>query len=507
MKTQIIKLEPHDDIISTRDKLNAAQANRVILIWPTKSGGIQNIRLDLTLLYRYSGQLGVQLGIVTTQDQVRQIANLIGIPVFRNLRVAQTDRWRPGRRRGYKKEKTSREKNPIIFHKPETLANLAWLQKKATKLVLFILSLAAVVSVIVVITPRAEIYFVPNRKELKLNLSAKAKPDLEAPSLAGEFPLRTGSIIVEGRQSIPASGEINIPEKPSVGKVEFTNLTEANLSVPAGTIVTTLETSAVRFITLDPITIPGGVGKKRSTNVQAQVPGSNGNLPAHTIKAIEGPLGLSLSVTNQTPTHQGSDLISIAPSDKDRSNLFTLLANSLKLSAAEELRGQFQQNGSIVDFPIIETLQLQQVIEETYSPEKGQPSEQTFLLLRLEFIYNFISSNDLQAFAETILDVNTPIGFVPVPGTQKIEHESLSNQITDGMVSWEMTLTQIIQEKVALDEVSLAVRGLSIRSAKKMLQSKLNLSESPGIKVSPYWWPFTPVLPYQIKVSFQSIDN
>jgi hypothetical protein len=36
MKTQIIQLESHDDIISIRDKMGWSQTSRILLVWPEK---------------------------------------------------------------------------------------------------------------------------------------------------------------------------------------------------------------------------------------------------------------------------------------------------------------------------------------------------------------------------------------------------------------------------------------------------------------------------------------
>ena len=507
MKTQIIQLEPHDDIISTRDKLSTAQANRIILVWPPKRGGMLNLRLDLTLLNRYSNQLGVQLGLVTTHDQVRYFADEIGIPVFRNLRSAQTNRWRTNRRRNFNKDLAPEAKDRLPIQKPEFMDRLDWLQKPIIRLIIFSISMASVAAVIAVVIPKAEIYVLPNQNELALNLSVSANSDQKEPSLAGEFPLRSGTIIVEGRQSILASGSIKIPEKPAVGKVEFTNLTEENIVVPAGTIVTTLGSPAIRFMTIDPVNIPKGVGTKRSTTIIAQIPGSLGNTASNTIQAIEGVLGLQLSVTNPSATSQGSDRTAAAPSEMDRNSIHTSLLSSLKMSAAKELEDQLTQDDSIVDLPLIETLEMLRVIEETYTPEEGQPADQISLLLRLEFLYNYVSAKDLQSFAGTILNANTPSGFVPVPGTQKIHHLPQSNHDKNGILTWDMELRQLIQEEIAPEEISMVVRGKSIQNAKSLIQTQLNLVETPMILISPTWWPFIPVLPYQISVSFQSTEK
>ena len=96
MKTQIIQLEAYDDTVSVRDKMGWGQTSRILLVWPAQGRPLDR-RLDLVLLLRHSLALGAQLGLVTQDSQVRLTALELSIPVFKNLRQAQTGRWRVGR--------------------------------------------------------------------------------------------------------------------------------------------------------------------------------------------------------------------------------------------------------------------------------------------------------------------------------------------------------------------------------------------------------------------------
>ena len=73
MKTQILRLEPHDDFISARDKMGWSQTERILLVWP-EGGHILVRRLDLTLLQRKSTSLGAQLALVCDDANVRYYA-------------------------------------------------------------------------------------------------------------------------------------------------------------------------------------------------------------------------------------------------------------------------------------------------------------------------------------------------------------------------------------------------------------------------------------------------
>ena len=79
MKTQIIHLEPHDDIISTRDKMGWGKTRRILLVWPTR-GQILTRKLDLQLLLRQAQTAGEQLALVTYDPDVLFNASRAGDP-------------------------------------------------------------------------------------------------------------------------------------------------------------------------------------------------------------------------------------------------------------------------------------------------------------------------------------------------------------------------------------------------------------------------------------------
>ncbi|MBP6210838.1 MAG: hypothetical protein KA473_15505, partial [Anaerolineales bacterium] len=92
MKTQIITLASHDDLISVRDKLSWAKTPRILLVWP-KYEKVNLRLLDLKVLQRHADSLGAQLGLVTRRAKVRRDAESLGIPVFKSTTAAQRDLW------------------------------------------------------------------------------------------------------------------------------------------------------------------------------------------------------------------------------------------------------------------------------------------------------------------------------------------------------------------------------------------------------------------------------
>src|SRR5512141_1081475 len=98
MKTQIITLESHDDLISVRDRMSWAKTPRILLVWP-KYEKVSLRQVDLKVLQRHAASLGAQLGLVSRIRRVRLDAGALNIPVFKSTGEAQRVAWPKPRRR------------------------------------------------------------------------------------------------------------------------------------------------------------------------------------------------------------------------------------------------------------------------------------------------------------------------------------------------------------------------------------------------------------------------
>lgn len=505
MKTQIIQLEAHDDVISTRDKMGAGQASRILLVWPTRTH-FQIRRLDLVLLQRHSNSLGAQLGLVTTDEETIFYARELGLPTFNSLKQAQGDRWRQTRRRRLRLKKPLKRAIPVLQQQARSPQMVTFFDQPEVRLTLFSLSIVALLALLAFVLPGARIIINPHREQQSVTLTVKSNPAIKDPLLAGELPIHTATVIVEGRDSLPASGKIRVPEKSATGKVVFTNLTQEPVAIPVGTIVTTLDVPVIRFTTSSASIIKAGIGQSTTIPVKAVVPGATGNLPASHLQAIEGPIGLSLTVDNPEPTRQGTDRPAISPTQADRDKLYQLLSGNLENTARQELANRLSANNEITDFSLLPTLLLSRVLEETYTPSADQPADQVELLLRLEFAYQFVSATDLQKLATPILEAAIPDGYRSLPGTLRIEHGQVSLDKA-GIATWQLHLRQDLEKIINLSQAADIAHGLTVDRARRQLSAALELDESPQIKVMPFWWPYLPYLTFRIGVILASSEN
>ncbi|MBN2550098.1 MAG: baseplate J/gp47 family protein [Anaerolineales bacterium] len=506
MKTYILQLDSHDDLISTRDKMGWCKGGRILLVWP-ESDHILHRRLDLLLLKRHGLSLGAQLALVSRHPDVRYHAPRLGIPVFKNLAQAQSAHWRvPHRFRRYQDEpgaastnigppaQSSLHKPGDIPPRPETRpANLHVL----VRLAFFTLGVAALLSIAAILVPSASLTIAPKVEQQDITLQVQAGPQITAVDVvSGLVPAHLITATVEGRGAIPVSGVIEISDHPSTGQVLFTNLTDQPILIPEGTIVRSIAQDAPRFMTTQASTIPPGAGESLLLPVRCLLPGSQGNVPAESLIAIEGLLGTQLSATNPQPTRYGSDRLEPAPSAADNRQLAAQLRQSLEKTALQEMQSLLAEQ----DILLTSSLELSRVIEESFQPSTAQPAGQLSLNMRIEYQAAVIYARDLQLLAQSVLDMNTPPGFTPLADTVRIDHHTAPAVDEDAIASWQMTAHRQISAQVSIPRVIQLCLGMPPDQASQRLSNALPLKGTPEIMMLPSWWPRMPILPFRIRV-------
>lgn len=502
MKTQILRLDPHDDVISTRDKMNWGQTGRILLLWP-EHGRVLRRRVDLVLLHRHSNSLGAQLALVTNDPLVRFHAHYLAIPVFKNLRQAQSAHWRVDRQHRVR-QATKFVARPLLTS--EALEELrqgahpptpAWLSKPFARLGFFGLGVIALLALAAVLLPGAEVSLTPETQSQQLTITVRADPDQQDINYSGIVPARPISVIVEGRDSIEASGVDQVADKPSTGNVVFTNLSDQPVKIPVGLVVRSVSDPSVRFATIEAVEVAAGPGITTTLAVRAVTPGKGSNLPAGSLNAIEGDFGLILAATNPAPTAGGTERTLPVPTIQDRKRLYEKLETALRTSALNEVQSQLAPD----DLLFTPTLTITKVLDETYTPSSDQPSEQLQLNLRLEFQILSVFRSDLENLAVVLLDTNLPNGFVPVPGDIVLRQDSPPIMEDGSIASWRVTAVRDLKADIQPAQVTNLLLGIPPDQAVARLSAALPMEAPPVIRLTPHWWPRLPVLPFRIVIN------
>lgn len=493
MKTQIINLESHDDLISVRDRLSWAKTPRILLVAP-KYVKVNLRQVDLKVLQRHASSLGAQLGLVTRQRRVRAAAEAVGIPVFTSTGEAQKVVWVKVKRTRLQRkvpDKTLREQRDQIQVKEE-----AWRANPVVRILVFLLGVLSVFAIAALFIPRAEIKLNPIKQTQSIVIPVNANPSVKSVFITGSIPLREKQIIVDGVQKIRVTGEGISARSKAEGVVIFRNLTQTAVTIPIGTVVSSGD---VRFVTTELGLVNPGVGETVELEIEAVEGGLSGNLAAEAINAVDGRLGLSLSVSNPEPTAGGRERASVQATDADRERAKVLLLESMEDDALASLLEDFNSG----DVFFVETLTTSQIISETYDLPSGASGSQLTLTMQVEFSIQYASVSDLTELASIALNASLPPDFIAPSSQINFANTTEPLLLEEGTLRWTMRAEREIFQKINTSYVTQLVQGLGSSTAQSRLDKNLPLLSKPKVKMSPSWWPWVPIVPFRIDVVTQ----
>lgn len=498
MKTQILRLDTHDNATSICDKLSWAKAPRILLAFPRRRPPVLD-RLDLTLIQRSAARAGGQLAISTLSADIIENAKIIGLPVFPSIPVAQRLSWRSGSRRRAVKPGRRGDPADLTLLRSQLIPKAPVLIPFVLRVSLFILGLAAILALIALFLPSATVV-IPLQRETQ-TLSQTVYPGVGIPGVlpGGQLPAVVIQTTVEGHLEAAATGEVTVPDKPAEALLTLTNQTDQLVVIPAGTVFLTATDPKQRYLTLAQVVVPAGMGQAIETRVQAEVPGSAGNVPAGAIQAVAGMVGLQISVTNPAPAEGGSDRVGKAASETDYSQLYDTLITSLTETALTSLQAQYGHDLLIIP----ESMAVESILEDTRQPAVNIPSDRVRLALKAAFKVMAVSREDLAAAATAGLDANLAEGMQADPASLIIEESTAWVIIPGQRLTLDLLATRSTSPKVNAAQLFGDIQGKPAAVARQIVQSKWGLDQLPRISIAPGWWPRLPYLPFRIKVVVQ----
>ena len=496
MKTQLIPLESHDDLISVRDRMSWAKTPRILLVWP-KSERIGLRLLDLKVLQRHAASLGAQLGLVTRHRHIRREAANLGIPVFISTGEAQRGVWPEKAPSGHTYRPPRKDLRELLESARGREGE--WRGLFAVRFGAFALGVLAVLAVVSLFIPRAQVVLSPETDVQTVSLPVQADPTAEGVSITGTLPLRQARVTVTGEKQALASGNMAVPEARAEGVVTFRNLTQEPVRIPVGTILVSTGLPGVRFETIEAAQLPAGINQHVDVAIRAESPGANGNVEVETIQAIEGGVGLSAAVTNQEATSGGRDRLAQAPTERDREGLREALLDELEVEALSMIESGREAGDEV----LTDSIQVSRVLNETFNPPAGQAGRNLSLDLEVEFSAAYISGKDLDELATTVLGTSLPAGFVVSDAPLEFEKLGAYRRTSSGVISWNLRVSRRIEVHIDPAQVITLLRGRQVAEAERELLRSLPLRASPEIRVRPAWWPILPLIPFNYSVAMR----
>ncbi len=455
----------------------------------------------LQSLRRQADAQGLDVALVTRDERLRAQAADVGIPVFGSVQGAQERSWElraspldyippsPGREG---REPASVQRRGLLASRFRTVRlaagdrrPLPWWMETALLLAVLVFAVVAVSAVAAFIVPSADVRLTPAQEPLAETVTLTARSDVEAPN-AGQLvlPARRIGERVEVEGTVLATGKEFAPDQAAQGAVVFTNRRAEQQEIPPGTVVATSTGSNARFETVQPVTLPPGVGSQVTAPIRALDPGPAGNVRAFSINTIEGSLAVTANVINPSGTSGGSvkEVPVVKQADKDA--LRAQLEQEARQKAYIAL-GELLREGEFVPPDTVGTL----VLDETYDRFTDEAADEVTLRLRMLATALAVDGAAADEMALRALGERIPrraqmltdsVRFSRGPATVTQEGDAV-------VISFPNTASSVVVLDVDPAAVRAAIRGMTPEEAVATLQRTWRLQGTPELTLGPEW--------------------
>ncbi len=490
---QIIQLKTEDDLASIRAKINAAEFAHLVLVVPRDCVALESER-GMRMLRRAADDAVAQIAIVAHDDEMRERAELFGVPAFNSIAQTQRTHWKMRARAADGIQSTLNPPPPESVTRvaldPAELLKRWW---SAILLGVFAALLLCIAAVLFV--PAANVRVVPASVALSLTTEALADPSLQAVNSGlRAIPARRVTREISGTAQLKTTTTKGLPDARSSGTVVFTNLRGEETIIPPGTVVKTSAGVPIRFTTVTAATVPAGVNSRIETPVQADAPGPAGNVKELAINTVDGSLNLEVRVINLKPTVSGTVRSVKVVSADDKKKLETQLLQQLKPQGMSVLQQDLQPGEFIApDSVVLET------DTETFDHAVDEPADVLNLRISATAFGLAVDRADLELLAGAFLQKQIQTGYQLVPNGVQVD--ALPGGTYQGPLL-RMPFRAIGYTTPQLDTSKLArgLQGKSLDDAKAYLTSAINLAQPPDIRVTPIGWFRMPAFSFRIAV-------
>lgn len=493
MRLQIVQLDPHDDQASARERLRWARAERIVLVWPAH-GRVIDRRLDLLLLQREAERQGARLGVVAHDPDVRDHARDLRIPIFDDLDSVTADAWPPVAGDRSRRPLPPTERAPIsLGERPRPLTKTRREEPWRGGWVLLVL--AALLGLSIVAGPVAVVEITPKLGQALAEFDVTLNGDASDNADPVSIPARTVEAELEGDLRLPTESRVLAPVSAAQGLAMFTNRDQEEVVIPEGTGVRTADDPPIRFETTERSLVPAGVGSQVEVPIRASREGSAGNVDAEAITAVEGALGLEVSVANPEPTSGGRDEETAGVAQVDIDRVASALQTRLLQEANAEIDGTLQDGEALAP----DSMKVVSILEQSHRPQVAQPSESVAVSMRLVIAALAYDAARLEAEALSALGEAVGTEDTIVPGSVRIELQPAGVPGRYRAVVRAETAPRI----EAADLTPLLI-GRAPADASEILTDRIALEETPRFRVWPEWWPRLPFLPWRVRLVWAS---
>ena len=184
--------------------------------------------------------------------------------------------------------------------------------------------------------------------------------------------------------------------------------------------------------------------------------------------------------------------------EEDRADLRERVLEELGRIAKEQIHLNIGEN----DLLIADTLKVGEIQREDYSPPPGKAGADLTLSMQAEFMASYLLAEDLKLLAASSVTASIPQGFSPI-GT--LTFSPIETPITDetGITRFPLQASQSIRRNLDMMQAFNLIRGRDAQTAAAALKSVLLLQSDPQITITPSWWKWLPLMPFNISMEIK----
>jgi hypothetical protein len=245
--------------------------------------------------------------------------------------------------------------------------------------------------------------------------------------------------------------------------------------------------------------VPAGIGSDLVVSIRASAAGPAGNVPAGSIGAIEGTLGLALTVTNPDPTSGGAAEARTGVSSADLRQVRAALERQLLQSANARLQEELDVGEELTP----NSFRIAEVLAAALHPALGDPSEVVEGSMTARITAGAFDADSLQQRAEAEIAQSIDSGMTIVPGSVRVDLVPTGS----APATYLARVQARTRPAVDFDELARLIAGKTAAEAAAFLATELDLETLPRIRLWPGWWPRLPFLPLRIEAIWTSPEE
>jgi hypothetical protein len=147
-----------------------------------------------------------------------------------------------------------------------------------------------------------------------------------------------------------------------------------------------------------------------------------------------------------------------------------------------------------------DTVEVAQILSETYDPPAGAAGTKLTLTMQVEFSALYASASDLTQLASLALNASLPRGFAAASEGLSLEPVTEPVRNDDGNTRWTVRAERTIVRQIDQAQVAQMIQGVGADRARRLLETSLPLDAPPLLSLSPSWWPWVPIVPFRLSV-------